>query len=246
MTCRNVLITAILICMQMIHLFIMVIQILISLSYAIEMFISGQKIQQVDSHKYLGVLMDSKLNFSEHVKKVCNKINSSISLLARTRKFVDQPTAFLLYNALVLPHIDFCCMVWSAKRTLVSKIKKLQNRALCIVFKLPPLSHTNLLFSNFNTTVAQRIHFQLACQAFRASTGVVPDCLCQRLNPIQPGNRPMTRAITHGNFIISKPKREIFKNSFSYRAPSFLNGVPFTTRSNSYSSFRRLLKEGKI
>ena len=48
--------------------------------------------------------MDSKLNFFEHVKKVCNKLNSSISLLART-------AAFSLYNALVLPHVDYCCMV---------------------------------------------------------------------------------------------------------------------------------------
>ena len=144
-------------------------------SNPLEIFISGQKIQQT-------------------------------YLLVRTRRFGDQPTAFSLYNALVLPHIDcYCCMVWGAKPTLVSKILKLQNRALRIVLKLPPLSPTNLLFSHLNKmTVAQRIHFQLACQAFKASISVTPDCLCQRLNPIQPGDRPIIPAITHGNLIILK------------------------------------------
>ena len=174
-------------------------------------------------------------------------IESSISLLARTRKFVNQPTALSLYNALVLPHIDYCCMVWGAKPALISKIQKLQNRALRIVLKLPPLTPTNLIFSNLNTmTVSKRIHFQLACQAFRASTGAAPDYLCRRLNMIQPGNRPTTRAITQGSYIIPKPNCEIFKNSFSYRAPSLLNTIPLTIRSSSYSQFRSLLKEERI
>ena len=107
-------------------------------SNPLDIFISGQKIKQVDCHKHLGVLMDSRLNFSEHVNKVCNKLNSSISLLARTRKFVNQPTAFSLYNALILPHIDYCCMVWGAKRTLVSKIQKLKIEHFALSLSFHP------------------------------------------------------------------------------------------------------------
>ena len=186
-------------------------------------------------------------NFSEHVTKVCNKINSSISVLTRTRKFVNQSTAFLSYNALVLPQIDYCCMVWGAKPTLVTKIQKLQNRALRVVLKLSPLSPTNQIFGTLNTmTVSQRIRFQLGCQAFRAGIGVAPDYLCQKLNRIQPGNRPTTRAVSQGNFVVPKPRCELFKNSFSYRASEFLNSIPLAIRSGPYSSFRRLLKENRI
>ena len=64
--------------------------------------------------------------------------------------------------------------------------------------------------------------------------GAAPDYLCRRLNLIQPGNRPTTRAITHGHFIIPKPKCEMFKNSFSYRVPSFLTWCSF------HHSFRLL------
>ena len=216
-------------------------------SNPLKILISGQTIQQVHSHKHLGVVIDSKLNFSEHVTKVCNKINSSISVLTRTRKFVNQSTAFLLYNALVLPHIDYCCMVWGAKPTLVTKIQKLQNRALRVVLKLSPLSPTNQIFGTLNTmTVSQRIRFQLGCQAFRAGIGVAPDYLCQKLNRIQPGNRPTTRAVSQGNFVVPKPRCELFKNSFSYRASEFLNSIPLAIRSGPYSSFRRLLKENRI
>lgn len=39
-----------------------------------DIFVSGEKLQIVSEYKYLGVLIDSKLSFSSHVKVVCNRI----------------------------------------------------------------------------------------------------------------------------------------------------------------------------
>ena len=157
-------------------------------------------------------MIDSKLSFSEHVTNVCNQINSSISLLNRTRKFVNQSTSFSLYSPLVLPNIDYCCMVWGIKPTLITKIQKLQNRALRVVLKLPPFSPTSAIFSTLDTmTVSQRIYFQLGCQAFGAGIGVASEYLCRRLNRIQPGNGPTTRAVSQGNFVVPRPNCELLQ-----------------------------------
>ena len=119
---------------------------------------------------------------------------------------MNQVTAISLYNALVLPHIEYCCMVRGARPSLVCKIQKLQNRALGIILKVHPQTPSSSLFNHLRVmTVSQRIQFQLGCQSYRASIGVAPDYMCQRLNRIQPGNRPTTRAVTQGNYTLPKP-----------------------------------------
>ena len=114
-------------------------------------------------------------------------------------------------------------MVWGAKPTLVTKIQKLQNRALRVVLKLSPLSPTNQIFGTLNTmTVSKRIRFQLGCQAFRAGICFAPDYLCQKLNRIQPGNRPTTRAVKVRNLRLVQ--MSVFMHSMEWASvtPTFV------------------------
>ena len=41
-----------------------------------------------DCEKMLGVKIDSKLNFDEHVKTLCSKVNSKLTALARTTPYM--------------------------------------------------------------------------------------------------------------------------------------------------------------
>ena len=55
----------------------------------------------------------------------------------RVRKLkphVDHNTLICAYNALVLPHFDYCCEVWDTiNLTLCNRLQKLQNRAARII-----------------------------------------------------------------------------------------------------------------
>ncbi len=42
-------------------------------------FVSGERLQIVSEYKYFGVLIDSKLSFKSHVKRVCNRIKFNLS-----------------------------------------------------------------------------------------------------------------------------------------------------------------------
>ena len=48
-------------------------------------------IKTVDKVKILGVIIDSKLKFDEHVKSLCLKANRNISALSRVAKIIDKP-----------------------------------------------------------------------------------------------------------------------------------------------------------
>ena len=58
-------------------------------------------ISQTDSIKFLGITLDDKLNFREHVGSICCKISKSVGLLYRLNKFLPSDTLKTLYHTLV-------------------------------------------------------------------------------------------------------------------------------------------------
>ena len=94
------------------------------------------QIEQVSVFKYLGVLLDSTLSFSEHIEYVCKKVNMRLSILGRTRKYFSVKTSLMLYKSLVMPYFDYCDTLWdSCSCQLKQKLQILQNRALRIINK---------------------------------------------------------------------------------------------------------------
>ena len=84
----------------------------------LNIYIDGETISQVSTMKYLGIEIDSKLNWKKHIDRLCTccrTISPKIGIRRRLRQIV--PTACLTkyYMATVQSHIDYCltvCMVW--------------------------------------------------------------------------------------------------------------------------------------
>ena len=51
----------------------------------IDVFVNGKQLSNVDCATLLGVEIDSKLSFDEHIKKVCKKLASRIAILRKIR-----------------------------------------------------------------------------------------------------------------------------------------------------------------
>ena len=88
----------------------------------------GVYLEQVESFKYLGMVLDSRLIFAEHIDYLNSKTYARIRLLGRVRHILDQNTALTLYKTLILPVYDYCNFIYfgincSDKETL----QKLQN-----------------------------------------------------------------------------------------------------------------------
>jgi hypothetical protein len=109
--------------------------------------IDGSRIAQVTSTKFLGVEIDQHLSWKGHIKKICSKICSVIGILSKIRFKISQQTALLLYNSLILHHLNYCNLIWASnyKAELV-KIQVLQRRALRICTYSPRLIRSNILY----------------------------------------------------------------------------------------------------
>ena len=78
----------------------------------IKICIKGQNIERVKVTKFLGVLIDEKLSWKEHISLVHNKICKSLSILYKIRTIFDSHILRLLYCSLILPYLTYCTEIW--------------------------------------------------------------------------------------------------------------------------------------
>ncbi len=93
--------------------------------------ISGNVIQSQPIVKLLGVNLDIKLNFSNHIHEICQKAGRKVNVLSRLCRTLDVKGKSMLFNAFVLSQFNFCPTVWhhcSIKD--MKKIERIQFRAL--------------------------------------------------------------------------------------------------------------------
>ena len=102
--------------------------------------------------KYLGLILDNKLSWKDHIAELSKKLSRAVGLLYKVRHVC--PTAVLrsLYYSLFNSHLSYGLVLWgNANRTYIDKIRSLQKRALrSIVFA-----------NNDNSTDINCIHFDL-------------------------------------------------------------------------------------
>ena len=114
----------------------------------VEIRIDDQIIKRVDHTKSLGLTIDAQLSWGKHVEEICNKVSSAIGVLKRVRPFISKETAIQIYNALIMPHFDYCSPVWDCLSGYLSdKLQKLQNRAARVITKSPFDTSSNHLLS---------------------------------------------------------------------------------------------------
>ena len=82
--------------------------------------------------KILVVLFDERLSFEEHISEMCKKANAKLFLILRLKRlgFSDHELS-MLYNALVLSALTYCCSAWGgASQGLLRKVDIIQRKAV--------------------------------------------------------------------------------------------------------------------
>ena len=76
--------------------------------------LGGDVLEQVETFKYLGVLISSSLSWSPHVEAVCTKARKLLGLVYRrfygllnTRCMIE------IYKTLIRPHLEYAASVWA-------------------------------------------------------------------------------------------------------------------------------------
>ena len=148
-----------------------------------KIMLQNEEIIGEESVKLLGVIIDNKLNFEEHVTKLCKKANQKLHALARIAKYLNKDKLRVLMKAFIDSQFNYCPLIWMFhSRQLNNKINKLHERALRIAYKDPNLSFEQLLILDKSVCIHHRNLRRLAIEMYKIKENIAPT-LIQELFP---------------------------------------------------------------
>ena len=68
---------------------------------------NNNNVLQASSQKHLGVILDVKLTFDEHLNNVLNKVNKTIGLLRKLQNLLSRSTLITICKAFIRPRLDY-------------------------------------------------------------------------------------------------------------------------------------------
>ena len=172
----------------------------------------------------MGVVIDSKLSFSEHVGEKVSKANRIVGLIRRTFVSLDEKMFKPLYVALVRPHLEYANQAWSPYLSKdIVPIENVQRRATKLIPSLKEMSYEDRLRKLKLPTLAYRRARGDMIETYKILSGVYDPEVCKNLFVLR------EESVTRGHDKkIYKERSRINKRKFSFcnRVVDLWNGLP--------------------
>ena len=142
-----------------------------------DVIIRGNSLTCTNSTKFLGVIIDNKLNWSDHILYIKNKIAKSIGILYKTRTFLNKNTLRNLYYTFIYPYLIYCSEIWGNTNDIHLKaLINIQKKSIRAITFSHYLAHTAPLFISQNIlNLKKLITHRIALLMFKYHIGVLPD-----------------------------------------------------------------------
>ena len=99
-----------------------------SLDGDFELKMGDHVIERTKSYRYLGLLVDEKFSWENHVDEICWKLSQMAGIILKTRSLLSREAMMLIYHSLVGSKLRYGLICWAtANKTLLDKIVVAHN-----------------------------------------------------------------------------------------------------------------------
>ena len=187
--------------------------------------------------KFLGVTLDDRLNFSEHIKLVLSKIAKNTGVLYRIKDNLPLKARLYYYYAFIYPYLTYNIIVWgSTYTTHLSKLVTQQKKIIRIIAGANYLDHTSPLFYQLNLLKIKDIYtYFVAIYMFKKTLNILQEPQHDLNTRYAHHRRPTYHRLTTS------------QHSIYYMGPTIWNSLPPRIKEiQTISSFKKKLKQHLI
>ena len=83
--------------------------------------------------RYLGILINDKLNWNTHINNIVSKLTRGNSILSKLRYYVNKEILRTIYFAIFHSYRTYIATVWGQTKTPRKRMTVLQKKALAII-----------------------------------------------------------------------------------------------------------------
>ena len=193
--------------------------------------------------KLLGLWIDDKMTFEEHVKTLLKKGNQKLHALIRVSKYMSKEKLRILMKTFIESQFNYCPLLWMFhSKPIEKRINSLHERALRVVYKDDNLTFEQLLEKDNAFTIHERNLQILAILMYIVKNDLCPEPIQQIF--IENENETNFRENRNGDWVI--PKARTVNNGLEtirYRGPVTWNLLPKELKSlETLESFKAKIK----
>ena len=212
----------------------------------LKVFLNNEIIEQVQSIRYLGIVIDHKLLWDAHIKFLIRSLSYKIYTLRKISKFMSTDILNKVYKFTLQPIFDYSCSVWgNCSLHHRNTLFRLQKRAARIVtgnFDYN-VNGSSIMNSLKWQTIDTRRDFFLACIMYNCIHGKAPIRMCNEVEMVFDRHSFNTRLANTLNVVLPKPTLECFKSCFKYAGGMVWNNLPtYIQNAKSIDVFKRMYK----
>ena len=206
----------------------------------------GSNISPSSCVKNLGSWLDSNLNMSTHITKVCKACFFHLHNIRRIKKYLSKDNLIILVNAFITSWLDYCNSIfYCLPNKQIAKLQRVQKTAARLVMDTSKYSHiTSVLYHLHWLPVYARIQFKVLLLTFKSIHDLAPFYI-KDLIAIKPKSTFNLRSDIE--IMLEYPKSKMLNTlgarSFHAAAPKLWNSLLPSIRSEtSIETFKKSLK----
>ena len=174
---------------------------------------NNNAVEQTNFQKHLGLYLDHKLDFQEHLKNVFAKVNKPIALLRKLRTILPRSALLTIYKSFIRPHLDYGDIIYDQayNNSFHQKLESIQYNATLAITGAIRGTSTEKLYQELGLeTLQQRRWYRKLCTFYKFVKEKSP----QYLYNIIPNSINTYRTRNSGKIPQFNVKHNFFKNSF--------------------------------
>ena len=186
----------------------------------VSLLVEGKTILPADSVRNLGVVFDSQMSMTMHVKTIYRSLTFQIRNISPIRRFLDFDTCHLIVRALILSRLDYGNgLLLGSNRSDIQKLQRIQNWAAKLICKATKRDHASPDLRELHwLPVEDRITFKIMVFVFTCLNRMTPENLSSSLSRHRPARAGLRSASDSTRLFVHKTT----KNSHVSRKTLFL------------------------
>ena len=203
---------------------------------------SNKVIPRQNSAKYIGLTLDSILNWEQHVQEILKSLYKYFSVFYSIRDFIDKTHIRPIYFSYIYSRIKYGIEVYgSCRKSLLNKLQVTQNKLLKVLSKKPFRYDTNLLHKENNifkiddSRDISILHFVHSC---------VYNESIQQFNGYYEPNVHNYNTRQRGNLMRRPIRTEIGRSTIHFSGATLWNDLPNHLQNiTNFPAFKRELND---
>ena len=137
--------------------------------------INLNKVEASDDILLIGITIDKKLTFKQHIENLCRKAQYKLHASRRIGMFLTTEKAKILDNAFIDSQFNYAPLLWMfCRKTLYSKIEKIHHKTLKVIYESNDTYDNLLLQSNMVSVHQGHLRF-LMTEIYKSISQLNPE-----------------------------------------------------------------------